>query len=160
MDGVATDLLVAFLWEDRRPFEGVLGLVDYRFAGSLSSLAKRSWLTGAAGERLLVPLTHATDAIGPRFCCILGLGAALASDDASRASLLDTALEVADLFGARDLLLELPGRSDRSTDAADSLATLRQSLARRVFTELRNVTILDSDLPLEGPPPAEHHARS
>ena len=49
LDGASTELLACGMWEDERPMRGLLGLVDWRMAGRLSSLAKSGFLTGALG---------------------------------------------------------------------------------------------------------------
>ena len=43
------------LFSDERPLRGALGLADWRLSGLLSRLILRGRVTGAAGEKVLVP---------------------------------------------------------------------------------------------------------
>ncbi len=55
LDSVEADVLVALLPEGERPPRGVAGLIDWRGGGRVSEVLASAFVTGAAGETLLLP---------------------------------------------------------------------------------------------------------
>ncbi len=49
------DVAILPWFEDERPFQGILGLFDWRRDGSLSALARSGFARGLAGESILLP---------------------------------------------------------------------------------------------------------
>jgi hypothetical protein len=99
---------------------GLVGLVDWRMAGRLSSLAKSGFLTGALGEVLLVP---GKPSLPFEKVLIVGTGARAAfGEEACRAA---AARLVRSLEGLRirRAVVELPGRSG-SAIAAERAAEI------------------------------------
>ena len=110
LDTLDAETLVLFLVADRRPLRGAAGIVDWRLCGELSRALQTGSLTGALGERLLMP-THGR--IGPKRLLLFGagpLGRALPSGE------LGAMLEAARSAGAQELAAELP--ENASAEAA------------------------------------------
>lgn len=55
LDGIRADAVVALLPQGERPPRGVAGLIDWRCGGRLSEALSSAFVTGAAGEALLMP---------------------------------------------------------------------------------------------------------
>ncbi len=55
LDGLKSEALAVPFFEDERPLQGPLGLVDWRMCGGVSRLILRGRLRGAAGETTLIP---------------------------------------------------------------------------------------------------------
>ncbi len=102
IDSLDVSTLALFL-TDQRPLRGAAGIVDWRLCGELSNALQSGSLTGALGERLLMP-THGR--IGPKRLLIFGVGPQsrpLGADELTRM------LEAAHTAGATELAIELPG---------------------------------------------------
>jgi hypothetical protein len=81
---VRGDVAIVPWFEDERPFQGLLGLLDWRADGSLSSLARDGVATGGWGESILLP---AAKGLPVERVVLLGCGA-LSEFDADAASAL------------------------------------------------------------------------
>ncbi len=55
LDDARAELCAFSVFEDERPFKRVAGLLDWRLAGKLSGLAKQGFVSGAAGEVVMIP---------------------------------------------------------------------------------------------------------
>lgn len=55
LDGIHSDALCLFLFEDVRPLKGIAGLVDWRLGAFLSGRIESGWISCAAGERFILP---------------------------------------------------------------------------------------------------------
>lgn len=57
VDALVCDSIVVGVFSDVRPLAGLLGMIDWRLCGRLSRLFEQGVITGAEGERVLLP-TH------------------------------------------------------------------------------------------------------
>jgi hypothetical protein len=107
LDASSADVVVGAVCEDERPPRGLAGLLDWRLGARLSAECQRGFLTGALGERLLLP-------VRPRFAfekaLLFGLGPRGAFDDAVFAGLVPRVLDALEGLRPRRVLIELPGR--------------------------------------------------
>lgn len=55
LDEASAELCACAIFADERPMKGIAGLCDWRLSGKLSALAKSDYLTGRAGEVVMVP---------------------------------------------------------------------------------------------------------
>ena len=107
-DESARDVLVLPVFKDDRPLRGAAGLADWRMCGRLSRLIKAERATGEAGETLLLPPGRRL-----KFSRILwfGLGDAKGYSDARFKQDIAWIVEVASKAGAKDWVLQAPGRA-------------------------------------------------
>lgn len=102
------EVLACGIFADERPFGGLAGLVDWRLAGRLASLARSDFLTGEEGEALLVP-------VAARFpfdkLLVLGLGAKARFDEDVFRRAMARFTDVLRGLAAKTAVIELPGRS-------------------------------------------------
>lgn len=133
------DITAVFFFEDERPLSGAAGRTDWRLCGKLSELIAQGWITGAAGEAVLVT---PRGALGAPILVALGLGRrpdfgaevleAAARDAASRSLTLR----------ASNLALPLPG-------SESSAIPLRRRVDAVVNGAMAAVAELQSDLHLK-----------
>jgi hypothetical protein len=71
IDHLGVDDLVLGLFTDVRPLPGVAGLVDWRLCGTLSRFIRAGRLSGARGERVLLP---GAGRLGATRIFVFGLG--------------------------------------------------------------------------------------
>lgn len=111
-DQLGGDLFVVCLWSDIRPLRGAAGLLDWRLNGKLSSWIREGRMSGAVGEKTLVPTTR----VPWRTVLVLGVGASPAfSEDTFHAALART-FETMQGLNLRTVAMALPGRdADRIT---------------------------------------------
>ena len=134
-DEVESGSLLLTFFADERPLRGAAGLTDWRLCGRLSRLIQRGRLSGAAGEKLLLPPGRR---LRFRSVLIFGLGPSTGFNEdiyrahvrgirevADRAGLSTYALQppgrATGLIGARralELWLEEAGRDNRTADVA------------------------------------------
>ncbi len=111
-------ILCAFAFEERRPFAGATGLVDWRLHGHLSRLRIRGFIAGRRDEALLVPLG---ERMPPDRLVVLGVGPreALDADRCRRA--LERMFDVVERLKDAPLLIALPGRPEQVVDPAPAI---------------------------------------
>lgn len=119
LDLARADVIACGVYEDRRPLEGLAGLLDWRLAGLLSRLAKRRLVLGAPGELVLVP---GRPKLPFDKLLLLGLGTrgAFAEEAFSRA--LERLVGALDGLLAKRAVVELPGRLDDAITPERALA--------------------------------------
>ncbi|MCK9460421.1 MAG: hypothetical protein M0R80_12350 [Proteobacteria bacterium] len=111
--------LVLFTFEERHPLAGITGAVDWRLHGHLSRLVIRGFLTGKAGEKLLVPLD---DRLAPSHLVVLGLGPRDALDAARTEGALRRMFDAARALGEAELVVALPGRPEQLVDPVEAIS--------------------------------------
>ena len=118
LDELRCDVLLLPIASDERPLRGAAGLVDWRLCGALSRLIAQGRVTGARGERVLVPTR-------PRLSfeklVLLGTGSRLGFDETVFRTSIDAAMDVLRKLRARTAALALPGRSLEGTTAERGL---------------------------------------
>jgi len=98
--------LVLGFFSDEKPPRGTCGLVDWRLNGMISRALKEGQLTGAFGERAMIPYPGR---IASDFLCLVGLGP-IAEISLNR--VYDAAYDIAamtDKLKMRDFAFDLPG---------------------------------------------------
>ncbi|MBM4361249.1 MAG: leucyl aminopeptidase [Deltaproteobacteria bacterium] len=108
LDLAGTEVLVAPVATDVRPPRGVAGLVDYRLAGRISHLVASGFVSGRAGEVVMVPGR-------PRLpfdkILLLGEGPDEELDEPRFRALVLRLLELLEGLRARTAVVQLPGRA-------------------------------------------------
>jgi len=95
-------------FEDERPISGLMGLLDWRRDGSLSSLARQGIATGTRGETVLLP---AGDGLPVERLVLLGCGS-LADFDADAASEVGSRVaQIAGNLHPRSVMIGMPAAS-------------------------------------------------
>jgi hypothetical protein len=112
-DAEPAEVCACSIWSDERPVRGFAGLLDWRLGGRLSALMKSGWVTGQAGERLLVP---GKPHVPFEKVVVFGLGERAAFDeDAFRRAVTNVASTLSGLR-VRRAVVELPGRANDAID--------------------------------------------
>lgn len=123
LDELDAEVLACPVWSDARPVHGVAGLCDWRMAGGLSDLLRRGFVSGALDEVVLIPGK-------PRMTfdklVFFGAGPRDRFDEDAFRTVVRRMLAVMEGLGAREGVVELPGRRDgliEAERAADILLT-------------------------------------
>lgn len=127
------DLAVLPFFEDERPLQGLLGLVDWRTGGSLSALLRSGFCTGAAGESMLLPGRRT---LPMERLCLLGLGPARAFDRAAAEAAGERIVAVVEGLRPRDVLVAMPGRAPERAVVEAVFDGLTRALAMRRTKDL------------------------
>ena len=122
------DLAVLPFFEDERPLQGLLGLVDWRIGGSLSALVRSGFCTGAAGEAVLLPGRRT---LPMERLVLLGLGPSRAFDRAAAEAAGERLVTVIEGLSPRDVLVAMPGRAPERAVVEAVFDGLTRALARR-----------------------------
>jgi hypothetical protein len=118
LDEANVELCVCTIWSDERPLRGFAGLLDWRLGGRLSALAKSGFVTGEAGEVLLVP---GKPHVPFEKVLVLGLGTRSGfGDGAFRRAVLHVARALEGLR-VRRAVVELPGRGGGIIDPEQAI---------------------------------------
>ncbi len=121
VDGTHSDSTCVFVFEDIRPLMGLASLVDWRIGAFLSGLVQQGWFTGAAGEKLLIPVKHKLP-VNKLFC--FGLGPSSGFSRGVQQETLSWAFDVIRQAGAHGTILTAPGRAEGFGQDMESLETL------------------------------------
>jgi hypothetical protein len=92
VEELPSELLVLFCYSDERPLRGAAGRVDWRLCGQLSALMVEGELSGAPGQRLLLPVQDRR--MGASSVLVLGVGEVASPTHAQLRIGLEHALEV------------------------------------------------------------------
>jgi len=108
LDDANVEVCACALWSDERPLRGLAALLDWRLGGRVSALLKSGFVTGDAGESLLV---QGKPHLPFEKVLLFGLGPRGAFDDAGfRRAVLRMAGALEGLR-VRRAVVELPGRA-------------------------------------------------
>jgi hypothetical protein len=125
LDEASVELCACTLWSDERPLRGLAGLLDWRLGGRLSALLKSGFVTGDAGEALLVP---GKPHVPFEKVLVLGLGARSGfGDGVFRSTVLHLARALEGLR-VRRAVVELPGRAAGLIDPEHAISLLLESV--------------------------------
>jgi cytosol aminopeptidase family protein len=108
LDDAGAEIIACTIWSDERPMRGLAGLLDWRFAGRLSNLAKEGFLVGSLGEVLLVP---GRPHVPFEKVLVFGLGNRSGFGDGVYRTVLQHLLRALEGLHVRRAVVELPGRS-------------------------------------------------
>lgn len=121
LDEANVELCACTIWSDERPLRGLAGLLDWRLGGRLSALVKSGFVTGEAGEALLVP---GKPHVPFEKVLVLGLGARSGfGDGAFRRAVLHAARALEGLR-VRRAVVELPGRGGDVIDPEQAITLM------------------------------------
>jgi hypothetical protein len=112
-DAEAAEVSVCSIWSDERPARGFAGLLDWRLGGRLSALMKSGFVTGDAGEMLLVP---GKPHVPFEKVLVAGLGR---REDFDEEAFRRTVIALAGALSGlrvRRAVVELPGRATNAID--------------------------------------------
>lgn len=107
LDAVEAEVLCGTVWQDARPSDGVAALCDWRWRGRLSRLMVSGFLTGEAGEVMLLP---GRPRLAFEKVLLFGAGPRAAFDEARFHELLARMLATIDGLACKSAVLQLPGR--------------------------------------------------
>ena len=137
LDAATGEILVGTLHADVRPPNGVVALVDWRMCGRISQRCIGGFLTGARGERFLLP---GRPQIAFDKVLLIGMGPRAVTDEASVAETLTTMIDALAGLAARRAAIELPAR--HVVAAARALELLDGVLHTRP-SSLESVSVID-----------------
>jgi hypothetical protein len=124
LDGLASEILACPVWSDERPSHGVAGLCDFRLAGRVSGLQRRSTMTGQLGEVVMLPgkprLTY--DKL-----LFFGAGPRASFGVGTFEAVIARMLATLEGLQARSAVVELPGRHDELIAAEQAAELLLMS---------------------------------
>jgi hypothetical protein len=113
LSGVSAELIACGIWEDAWPMRGLAGLLDWRLAGRLSTIARRGDLRGTFGEVMFVPGR-------PRLSfdkvIVIGLGLRANFDDKIFRDALHRLENILHGLHVQRAVIELPGRADNAIE--------------------------------------------
>jgi hypothetical protein len=119
---------VGSFWLDERPMRGFAGLLDWRLAGRLSALLVSGYVSGEAGEVLLVP---GKPHVPFEKVLLVGLGLRASFDEAAfRAGVTRMATTLEGLQ-IRRAVVELPGRGVAAIDADRAITLTLECLGQK-----------------------------
>jgi hypothetical protein len=113
LDEVGTEVLACCLFSDERPPHGTAGLVDWRLSGRVSRLMRDTFVTGARGEVVMLPLRPS---LPFDKALLFGLGPRNGFDDAVFREVTAHMLKAMERLCARAAVVELPGRHRSAID--------------------------------------------
>jgi hypothetical protein len=114
LDASGTELLACTVFRDQLPMRGVAGLLDWRFAGKLSRLARTGFLAGELGEVVFVP---GRPQVGFEKVLLFGLGARSGFGEGTFRSVVSHLMRALAGLRVRRAVVELPGRPFGMLDA-------------------------------------------
>lgn len=121
LDEVGSEVVVCGVWKDARPLTGLACLLDWRLAGRLSRLARKSFLVGDVGEVLVLPARPRLP-FDKLLAC--GLGPRASFDEATFRTVLARILDALTGLSVKKAVIELPGRGDSAVDPEQAAAIL------------------------------------
>lgn len=125
VDEASVELCACTIWSDERPLHGFAGLLDWRLAGRLSALIKAGFVTGEAGEALLVP---GKPHVPFEKVLVLGLGKRSGfGDGVFRSAVLHIARALEGMR-VRRAVVELPGRGTGAIEPEQAITLTLECL--------------------------------
>src|SRR5580692_2734692 len=109
LDEASVELCACTIWSDVRPVRGLAGLLDWRLGGRLSALLASGFVTGEAGEALLLP---GKPHVPFEKVLVVGMGVRAEFGDATFREALQRIVRALDGLRVRRAVVELPGRAD------------------------------------------------
>lgn len=128
LDDASGEVVACSIWADERPLSGLAGLLDWRLAGRLSSLARDTFLAGTLGEVLFVP---GKPRLGFDKVIVLGLGPRAAFGDDAFREAVRRLVSTLDGLAVRRAVVELPGRGDDAITPERATELVLEQIATR-----------------------------
>lgn len=107
LDLAGTEVLVAGLSTDERPLHGLVGLVDWRLCGKVSSALESGFASGRRGEVLMVP---GRPKLSFDKVVLFGIGPLKDFSEHVYRAVIEQVLATLEGLRARSAVVELPGR--------------------------------------------------
>lgn len=111
LDELPTEALACGLYHDALPPRGVAGLVSWRLAGRIDRLLEDGFLSGRAGEVLMIP---GRPRLSADKVLLFGLGSRASFDEYAFDQVTERLLRTLIELCIRSAVIELPGRFDAS----------------------------------------------
>jgi hypothetical protein len=127
-EGRSGELCVGFVFASDLPPQGVLSLCDFRLAGKLSHLCLSGFITGAAGEKVLMPLRSK---FPYEKLLVVGLGPREGFDEQNYRVAVGWILDALEGLHARRVAIDLPGRYAGAIEASRALELFDEAVAAR-----------------------------
>lgn len=140
LDTASGEILVGALYADVRPPGGVVALLDWRMCGRISQRCIGGFLSGARGERFLLP---GRPRIAFDKVLLVGMGARTTCPPGDEGAVTETLTTMIDALAglqARRAAIELPGRN--GVPAARALELL-DAVLNTCPSSLESVTVID-----------------
>lgn len=125
LDEASVEVCACTIWSDVRPVRGLAGLLDWRLGGRLSALLESRFVTGEAGEALLLP---GRPHVPMEKLLVVGLGMRTEFAEGVFRDALQRIVRTLDGLRVRRAVVELPGRSDRLIDAEQGISLMLECL--------------------------------
>lgn len=139
LDAVAGEILVAALHSDERPPGGVLSLIDWRMSGRISRHCIGGFLSGAPGERFLLP---GRPRISFDKLLLVGMGERSAVDEPAVREAITAMVDALAGLGVRRAAIDLPGRHRGVVTPSRALELLESVLSSR-RSSLETISVID-----------------
>ena len=121
LDELTSEVLACGVFADERPPHGTAGLIDWRLAGCICRLMQRRFVTGSAGELVMVAVRRK---LPFDKALLFGMGERAAFGESTFRSIVTRMLEVMEGLCARSIVVELPGRHTASIAAEHAAGVL------------------------------------
>jgi hypothetical protein len=125
LDEASVELCACTIWRDVRPVRGLAGLLDWRLGGRLSALLASGFVTGEAGEALLVP---GKPQLPFEKVLVVGLGMRGEFGDEVFRDALQRMVKALGGLRVRRAVVELPGRADGLIEPEEGVSRMLECL--------------------------------
>jgi hypothetical protein len=127
IDDLKSEALALTFFSDERPFQGTLGLLDWRMCGHVSQLRASGRITGERGETVLFP---ARPRLRMDKVFLFGLGSQASFDAAVSRDTVARLFDVLRDSRVRSAALVLPGRSTGYLSPVEAMERFVEAWAR------------------------------
>jgi hypothetical protein len=125
LDEANVEVCACTIWSDVRPVQGLAGLLDWRLAGRLSTLLASGFVTGEAGETLLLP---GKPHVPFEKVLVMGLGKRSGFGDGAFREAVQSVARALGGLRVRRAVVELPGRADGLVEPEQAVAMMLECL--------------------------------
>ncbi|MCL2724001.1 MAG: leucyl aminopeptidase [Polyangiaceae bacterium] len=139
LDEVGAEIIVACLWTDVRPLQGLSALLDWRLSGCLSKLLRQGFVVGEVGEVLIVP---ARPKLPFDKLLLFGLGPRTGFGDGTFRRVIERMLDALAGLSVKKAVVELPGRDNQLFEperAAEILLDVARDDAHDAFVLVEEI---------------------
>jgi len=118
LDETPASTLCLFYFQEKRPLPGIIGLIDWRLQGRLSSLIIDDFISGELNETLLFPLGGK---LQQDRLLLFGLGERKVFNRLVFEEAVKNMITTVDKLSGDHIITALPGRPHKETDAVDAI---------------------------------------